>query len=103
MKKSKNNKFSIISLRFLLIVLVVAAVVIGIIIGGPTDNTASPIPATATPYPTSFNLTPVVKEKIIPPEHTQTDGVILAAVAVVVVICLGTMVALKNPMPPKEN
>lgn len=102
-KNSKNQKFSILSLRFLLIVLVLAAVVVAIIIGGPTDSTVTPVRPTTTPIPTSFTLSPVVKENIIPPEHIQTDGVILAAVAVVVVICLGTMMALKNPMPLAEK
>lgn len=98
MKKEKKLTKTI-PFRVVLILLVLAAVVTAIIISGPTDKNASPIPKTPTPIPTSFILSPVVTDKVIPPEHNQTDGVILAGVVVVVIICLGTMLTMKNPPP----
>jgi len=60
MKTSSNSpkKKTRLPVEIALVILVLAAVAVAILITGPTDDTVNPVPATATPIPTSFHSLP---------------------------------------------
>lgn len=102
MKKEKKTERTI-PFRLIFILLVIAAVLVAVFLSGPTDDTASPIPATPTPLPTSYIISPVVTEESLEPERNPTDGVILASVVVVIIVCVGTLFLMRYPSQPKTG
>lgn len=104
MKTSHNSSKKKIGLplQIGLVIIVLVAVAVGIIITGPTDDTVNPIPPTITPIPTSFDLAPVVKENTKPVQVHQTDGVIIAATTVLVILLVGTGLTLVPALKKKQ-
>ncbi|MEN6572679.1 MAG: hypothetical protein ABFD24_12650 [Anaerolineaceae bacterium] len=104
MKTSSNSSKKKIGLplQIALVIVVLVAVAIAIIITGPTDDTVNPVPPTPTPIPTSFNLSPVVKEQVKPVQMHQTDGVIIGVTTVLAILLIGTGISLAPTLKKKQ-
>ena len=95
---SKKNRFPF---QIFLGILVLIAIVAAILITGPTDDTVNPVPPTATPFPTSFTPSPMVAGQANPATHSQTDGVILGVMSVMLILFVGTFVAILPSLKKK--
>jgi len=88
---TRKNRFPV---QIFLGILVALAVIYALLVTGPTDDTVVPVPPTPTPIPTEFALHPVVTEDTAFEPNNQTTGVIIGAVSVMLIILVGTGVAI---------
>lgn len=95
---SKKNLFPVQIFLGILVLIVIAA---AILITGPTDDTVNPVPPTPTPVPTSFTPSPMAAGQTNPATYSQTDGVILGAVSVMLILFVGTFVAILPSLKKK--
>ncbi len=95
---SKKFRFPV---QVLLGILVLAAIAYAIMVTGPTDDTVVPVPPAHTPVPTAFPLHPVVASDEELPTSNQTDGVIIGAASVMLILVAGTIVALYPSLKKK--
>lgn len=104
MKTSPNpsKKKARYPVQIILVILVLAAVVVAVLITGPTDDTVNPVPPTATPIPTAFALSPVVTGKPNPMQTHQTDGVIIGTATVLIILLVGTALAIAPSLKQKQ-
>jgi len=96
--ESKNKPLKRrLPIQLLLGILVLIAAVAALLITGPTDDTVNPVPATPTPAALSSTLS-------VPPvttEHNQTDGVIIGAATVTIILLAGTVMVIRPSL--KKN
>lgn len=105
MKTSSTSSKKKIGLpvQIALTILVLVAVAVAIFITGPTDDTVNPVQPTATPIPTNFELSPVVRETPRLAQVHQTDGVIIGAATVLVILLVGTGLAIAPSLTKKQQ
>ena len=92
-KSESSNKPSKrrLPMQLLLIILVLIAVVAALLITGPTDDTVNPLPTSRTPAALSSTLSsPPVNG-----EHNQTDGVIIGAATITIILLAGTVMVIR--------
>ena len=94
----KKNRFPV---QIFLGILVLIAIAAAILITGPTDDTVNPVPPTPTPVPTSFTPSTLAAGQDPPPTYRQTDGVILGAMSVMLILFVGTFVAILPSLKKK--
>lgn len=85
--------------RVLLVFLVILILFAAIALSGPKPNDDILPTLTPTPYPTNFVI-PTLSILAEPsPEYTQTNGLIVGAVTILLVVVIGTVVEVNR----KEN
>lgn len=97
---SKKNRFPV---QIILGILVLLAIAAAILITGPTDDTVNPVPPTPTPVPTSFTPSPIAAGQSNSTTYSQTDGVILGAISVMLILFVGTFVAILPSLKLKKK
>ena len=98
---NSNGKKKQLPIQIILGILVVAAVIVAILVTGPTDDTVNPVPPTATPVPTLSTLSTAVPTPAVHGQRSQTDGVIIGAASVMFILLAGTAIVIYPSLKAK--
>ena len=98
---NSNGKKRQLPIQIILGILVVAAVIVAILVTGPTDDTVNPVPPTATPVPTMSALSTAAPTPLIHGQRSQTDGVIIGVASVMFILLVGTVIVIYPSLKPK--